>query len=197
MSSIEFLARACALAQGFLSDGCIDGTPETPDALYAALQPFVDADEEAGSEAFVRALATIVASRERDEAAGRSPDGADEDGVGSGGGCESALGSTEGGATCAVQQPPGWPRAAAERESATEPAQPTSASASTPSQAPGDSRNPESSPRRALLEGGSVRGILCSACRFCCFVATLQPRACPARASRVPSIETRPRTSLT
>lgn len=110
--SIEFLASACA--QGFLSDGCIDGTPETPDALYAALQPFVDADEEAGSEAFVRALAAFVASRERDEAAGRSPDGADEEGVGSGGSCESALASNEGGDTCAVQLSPGRPRGAAE-----------------------------------------------------------------------------------
>jgi hypothetical protein len=51
------------LWQGFLEDGCIDGESADLDALYEALQPFLDPEEQIGRACFVAAIEQI--SREQ------------------------------------------------------------------------------------------------------------------------------------
>lgn len=49
-----------SIIQGFLDDGCIDGKRTAADALYEAVQPFVDPDEEIGCPCFIAAVARVT-----------------------------------------------------------------------------------------------------------------------------------------
>ena len=54
------------MCQGFLDDGCIDGESADLDALYEALQPFLDPEEQIGRACFVAAIEQIGREQRQD-----------------------------------------------------------------------------------------------------------------------------------